>query len=196
MNEKEMYEIFAYNLERHIEVSEKMSALNENIVKIARLITTALKNGGRVFFCGNGGSAADAQHIAAELSGRYLMNRPALDAEALHCNTSALTAIANDFGYEDIFARQVQAFGRAGDVLVAISTSGSSTNVIKAVEAAEKKGMKSVAFVGVNEGALTKIVDLSIAVPSKETPRIQEMHILIGHTLCEIIEKVIFSAVK
>ncbi len=186
--------IIQNNIERHLAVSQRISALSVNIAECAEMMITSLKNGGRVFLCGNGGSAADAQHIAAELSGRYLMNRPPLDAQALHCNTSALTAIANDFGYNEIFARQIEAHGRAGDVLVAISTSGNSSNVVKAVDVAEKIGMKTVALVGGKRSALGKKCSLVISVPSEETPRIQEMHILIGHTLCEIVEKAIFPS--
>lgn len=131
--------IIAGNLERHRQVCERLAGMMPLVERAAALMIQSLKNDGRVLFCGNGGSAADAQHLAAELSGRYLLNRPALDAEALHVNTSALTAIANDFGYETVFSRQVEAHGRPGDTLVAISTSGGSANVVKAAEAARRK---------------------------------------------------------
>lgn len=196
MNEKEISEIVSDNLRRHINVCRTMSKLNMKITECAVVLCDALKRGGRVFFCGNGGSAADAQHLAAELSGRYLFDRVPLDAQALHCNTSALTAIANDFGYDDVFARQIRAHGRACDVLVAISTSGNSTNIVKAVEAASKKGIRTVALTGGRECALSRMADIVIAVPSIETPRVQEMHILIGHTLCEIVEKELCTAAE
>ena len=170
-----------------------MPSIAPLIVRASELIVQSLRSGGRILFCGNGGSAADAQHLAAELSGRYLLNRPALDAEALHVNTSALTAIANDFSYETVFSRQVEAHGRPGDTLVAISTSGSSANVVKAAEAARRKKMRVIAMTGGKGSLLAGMADVVLAVPTDETPRIQEMHILIGHTLCEIIEKSLFG---
>ncbi|EFB91223.1 phosphoheptose isomerase [Pyramidobacter piscolens W5455] len=185
--------IIAGNLERHRQVCERLAGMMPLVERAAALMIQSLKNDGRVLFCGNGGSAADAQHLAAELSGRYLLNRPALDAEALHVNTSALTAIANDFGYETVFSRQVEAHGRPGDTLVAISTSGGSANVVKAAEAARRKNMRVIAMTGERNSLLAGMADVVLAVPTAETPRIQEMHILIGHTLCEIIEKSLFE---
>lgn len=185
--------IIAGNLERHRKVCELMSGMAPLVVRASELMVQSLRSDGRIFFCGNGGSAADAQHLAAELSGRYLFNRPALDAEALHVNTSALTAIANDFGYETVFSRHVEAHGRPGDTLVAISTSGSSANVVKAAEAARRKKMRVIAMTGEKDSLLSGMADVVLAVPTAETPRIQEMHILIGHTLCEIIEKSLFE---
>ena len=170
-----------------------MADITPSVERAAALMIQSLKNDGRILFCGNGGSAADAQHLAAELSGRYLLNRPALDAEALHVNTSALTAIANDFSYETVFSRQVEAHGRPGDTLVAISTSGGSANVVKAAEAARRKNMRVIAMTGERNSLLAGMADVVLAVPTAETPRIQEMHILIGHTLCEIIEKSLFE---
>lgn len=185
--------IIVGNLERHRQVCERMADITPSVERAAALMIQSLKNDGRILFCGNGGSAADAQHLAAELSGRYLLNRPALDAEALHVNTSALTAIANDFSYETFFSRQVEAHGRPGDTLVAISTSGGSANVVKAAEAARRKNMRVIAMTGERNSLLAGMADVVLAVPTAETPRIQEMHILIGHTLCEIIEKSLFE---
>jgi len=183
-------EIFQSNLKCHGDVVQKMESVADCAAVAGEMMQTALKNGGRIFFCGNGGSAADAQHLAAELSGRYLKNRKALDGIALHCNTSALTAIANDFSYDEIFARQVEAHGRQGDVLVALSTSGNSKNVIRAIEEAKKIGIKTIGLTGANGGKMRTLVDVIVAVPSDFTPRIQEMHILIGHILCEMAESV------
>lgn len=144
--------------------------------------------GGKILFCGNGGSAADAQHIAAELSGRFYKDRPPLFAEALHVNTSYLTAVANDYGFEAVYGRMVEAAGRPGDVLFALSTSGNSPNVLQAVAAAKKQGMKVVAMTGSTGGKLKAEADLLLNVPSDDTPRIQECHILLGHIICELIE--------
>ncbi len=148
----------------------------------------AVLRGGRLFFCGNGGSAADAQHMAAELSGRYLLERRAIDAQALSCNSSAVTAVGNDYGYDRIFARQLEAHGRRGDVLVAISTSGTSLNVVQALERARSMGIHCLAMTGCHGRRVGELADVLIAVPSDQTPRIQEMHILIGHSLCQFIE--------
>ena len=180
MDRHTMEAIIAENLERHRKVCALMSGMAPLVVRASELMVQSLRSDGRVFFCGNGGSAADAQHLAAELSGRYLLNRPALDAEALHVNTSALTAIANDFGYETVFSRQVEAHGRPGDTL-------------KAAEAARRKNMRVIAMTGERNSLLAGMADVVLAVPTGETPRIQEMHILIGHTLCEIIEKSLFE---
>lgn len=143
---------------------------------------------GKLLFCGNGGSAADAQHLAAELSGRFYKDRPPLFAEALHVNSSYLTAVANDYGYEAVYARMVEAAGRPGDVLFAISTSGNSPNILRAVAAAKKQGMKVVAMTGSSGGKLQPEADFLLNVPSDDTPRIQECHILLGHIICELIE--------
>lgn len=181
-------EIFRQNIEEHISTAAKMSALEETVCAAAREMLRVLRAGGRIMLCGNGGSAADAQHIAAELSGRYLLERPAIDAQALSCNTSALTAIGNDYGYESVFARQVEAHGRRGDLLIAISTSGNSPNIIAAVRRARELGIYTVSLTGEGGGALRGEVDIAICAPSSNTPRIQEMHILIGHTMCHIVE--------
>jgi len=159
----------------------------------AQLMIAAFRNGGKVLFCGNGGSAADAQHLAAELSGRFYTDRPPLYAEALHVNSSYVTAVANDYGYELVFARMVEAAGRPGDVLVALSTSGNSPNILKAVEQARKQGMTVIGFTGASGGLLRAHSDVLLNVPSVDTPRIQEAHILIGHILCEIVEREVFK---
>jgi D-sedoheptulose 7-phosphate isomerase len=164
------------------------SELLGRIEDCAQLLVNTFARDGKVLFCGNGGSAADAQHIAAELSGRFYRDRQPLYAEALHVNTSYLTAVANDYGYEEVYARMVTAAGRKGDVLVAISTSGNSPNILRAIDAAQQKGMKTVAMTGESGGLMAAQADILINIPSKDTPRIQEAHILIGHILCEIIE--------
>ncbi len=155
-------------------------------------IETYRNNNGKVLFCGNGGSAADAQHLAAELSGRFYYDRDPLYAEALHVNTSFLTAVANDYSYDEIYARMIKGSGKKGDVLFGISTSGNSINVVKALEQAKTLGMKTVALTGESGGDMASLVDLCIKVPSDDTPRIQEAHILIGHIICEIIESELF----
>lgn len=157
------------------------------------ILVTAFKNGNKVLFCGNGGSAADAQHLAAELSGRFYTDRDALPAEALHCNTSYITAIGNDYGYEVIYSRLVKGIGVKGDVLVGLSTSGNSKNIVNAFEAAKEKGMITIAFTGENGGELKKLADNLINVPSDDTPRIQESHITLGHIICQLTEEQVFS---
>ena len=153
---------------------------------------SVFRNGGKVLFCGNGGSAADAQHIAAELSGRFYANRPPLFAEALHVNTSFLTAVSNDYGYEEAFARMVEAMGREGDLLFALSTSGNSPNILRTAERARSQGMTVVGMTGQGGGKLKPLCDFCLEVPSGDTPRIQEVHITIGHVLCELVEKEMF----
>jgi D-sedoheptulose 7-phosphate isomerase len=156
-------------------------------------LTHALKNGHRVLFCGNGGSAADAQHLAAELSGKFYLDRPALPAEACHVNTSFVTAVSNDYGFKKAFARYIEGFGQSGDVLVAISTSGNSENILEAIHTAKEKGMKIIGLTGQSGGKMNLMCDLLINVPSSDTPRIQELHITIGHIICELTEKMIFG---
>lgn len=178
-----------------IEVKQDILNSTEFVGKIQQainLIVEAYKNGKKVLFCGNGGSAADAQHLAAELSGRFYYDRKPLYAEALHVNTSYLTAVANDYSYEDIFARILEAGGGEGDILVGISTSGNSSNVLKAFEVAKRKGMHTIAFTGNGGGKMADKSDVLLAVPSKDTPRIQESHIMIGHIICEMVEKALF----
>lgn len=157
------------------------------------LITETFKLGHRVYFCGNGGSAADAQHLAAEFSGRFYIDRHALPAEALHCNSSYLTAVANDYSYEVIFARLIEGIGQKGDVLVGLSTSGNSANVVKAFEVAKQKGIHTVGFTGSKGGKMIEVSDLIFRVPSDDTPRIQESHIMLGHIICQLVEENCFS---
>lgn len=160
----------------------------EAIAAAAALMVDGLKGGGKVLFCGNGGSAADSQHLAAELTGRYLRDRAPLAGVALTVDTSALTAIANDYSYDEVFARQVRGLGRAGDVLVGISTSGNSRNVVAALEAARAMGLRTIGLTGAGGGRMQELCDVCLCVPSSDTPRIQEMHIAAGHMLCELVE--------
>ena len=182
-----------------IDVKERILNDANLLIKIneaAELIIKTYKQGGRVFFCGNGGSAADAQHLAAELSGRFYFDRPPLAAEALHVNTSYITAVANDYSYDVIFSREVDAFCKEGDVLVGISTSGNSANVLKAFETAKGKGVLTIAMTGESGGKMASISDILINVPSNDTPRIQESHITIGHIICQIVEEELFQSFK
>ncbi len=155
-------------------------------------ITTVYKNDGKVLWCGNGGSAADAQHLAAELSGRFYYDRPPLFSEALHVNTSYTTAVANDYSYDVIYSRLVKAMGRKGDVLIGMSTSGNSGNVIKAFEEARNKGITTIGFTGETGGKMKPLCDILINIPSTDTPRIQECHMLLGHTICELVEMALY----
>jgi D-sedoheptulose 7-phosphate isomerase len=168
-------------------------ALLVTIEKVVDVITTAFKNGSRVYFCGNGGSAADAQHLAAEFSGRFYTDRAALPAEALHCNSSYLTAVANDYGYDVVYSRMIDGIGQAGDVLIGLSTSGNSANIIKAFESAGKKGMTTIAFTGETGGKMKGLVSYCINIPSTDTPRIQESHIMVGHIICQLVEEKYFN---
>ena len=170
--------------------------LVKKISTVADMMCASLRNQGKIHFCGNGGSAADAQHLAAELSGRFYFDRPPLNAEALHCNTSYLTAVGNDYGYEFIFSRLLAGTGHAGDVLVGISTSGNSQNIVKAFEKAREMGIKTVALTGRGGGKMKELADLCLNVPSTDTPRIQESHIMIGHIICELIETDLFGHLK
>ncbi|MBP6811469.1 MAG: D-sedoheptulose 7-phosphate isomerase [Saprospiraceae bacterium] len=164
----------------------------QKIEQAAQLLANTFRNDGKALFCGNGGSAADAQHIAAELSGRFYTDRAPLYAEALHVNSSYVTAVANDYGYDAVFARMVQAAGRPGDVLVALSTSGNSPNILKAIETAKEKGMLIIGFTGESGGKMATLCDVLLNVPSADTPRIQEAHILLGHILCQHVEVTLF----
>jgi len=163
---------------------------------VANHCITTFKNNGKVLLCGNGGSAADAQHIAAELSGRFNYDRDPLYAEALHVNTSYITAVANDYGYDHVYSRMVKAAGRKGDVFIGISTSGNSPNVVNAVTEAKKQGMITVGFTGASGGKIEEIADVCIKVPSKNTARVQEVHLLVGHVICEEIESTLFPLGK
>ncbi len=166
--------------------------LLQTVKDCAYILVNAFKNGNKVLFCGNGGSAADAQHLAAELSGRFYTDRDALPAEALHCNTSYLTAIGNDYGFDVIYSRLIKGIGVKGDVLVGLSTSGNSKNILNAFETAKKKGMTTIAFTGKSGGKLKKLSDHLINVPSNDTPRIQESHIMLGHIICQFTEEQYF----
>ncbi len=164
----------------------------DDIEKSVQLMVDAFRNNHRVLFCGNGGSAADAQHLAAEFSGRFYYDRPPLDAEALHVNTSYLTAVGNDYSFDEIYARLVKAKGSKGDVLVALSTSGNSGNILKAIETARENGLFTIGLTGETGGEMASMCDIIIKVPSKDTPRIQESHITIGHIICELVEAAIY----
>ena len=174
----------------------KIKELTPQIQKVCELCIESLKKGGKVMFCGNGGSAADSQHLAAELVGRYKMNRPALNSVALTTDTSILTAVGNDFGYDTIFERQVEGIGKKGDILIGLSTSGNSKNVILAIEKAKTMGIKTVSFTGKKGGKMKEISDVTINVPSDTTNHIQEMHIAVGHIICGHIEKSLAPKVK
>ncbi len=165
----------------------------QNLEQAIELITNAFKNGNKVLFCGNGGSAADAQHLAAEFSGRFFKNRKALPSEALHCNTSYLTAVANDYSYDVIYARIIEGTGLPGDVLIGLSTSGNSPNILKAFEAAKANQMNTIGFTGSTGGKMKDCSDILFNVPSTDTPRIQESHIMLGHIICEMVEANLFT---
>ena len=167
--------------------------LLSTIEKVTETIVHALKNNHRIYFCGNGGSAADAQHLAAEFSGRFYIDRDALPAEALHCNTSYLTAVANDYSYDVIYSRLIKGIGSKGDVLIGLSTSGNSKNILNAFETAKQKGIITVGFTGESGGKMKNESDFLINVPSTDTPRIQESHIMIGHIICQLVEEKYFS---
>ncbi|MBN1214217.1 MAG: D-sedoheptulose 7-phosphate isomerase [Candidatus Lokiarchaeota archaeon] len=167
--------------------------LLQNIEQVVSVIVTCFKNDGKVLFCGNGGSASDAQHLAAELSGRFYIDRAPLFAEALHVNTSYITAVSNDYGYDQVFSRLVDAFGRKDDILIGLTTSGNSKNIINAFENANKIGMITIAMTGQYGGDINEFCDYLLDIPSKDIPRIQESHIMIGHIICELVEKEIFE---
>lgn len=167
--------------------------LLSEIAKVADIMVEALRNGHKILFCGNGGSAADAQHLAAELSGRFYFDRAPLPAEALHCNTSYLTAVANDYGYNEVYARMIKGSGFEGDVLVGLSTSGNSVNILKAFEEAKKNKMITVAMTGTTGGQMKEVADILLNMPSDDTPRVQEAHITVGHIICELVEAKMFG---
>lgn len=170
---------------------------NEKLIQVlaecSEEIVKAFQNGNKVLFCGNGGSAADAQHLAAEFSGRFYTDRDALPAEALHVNTSYLTAVANDYSYDVVYSRLIKGIGNQGDVLVGLSTSGNSGNIVKAFEMAKVKGMITVGFTGSTGGKMKDLSDFLLNVPSTDTPRIQESHILLGHIICQLVEEKYFN---
>lgn len=183
-------------IQSSIEVKQSLLQ-DEDLVKqidtVVEVVTNAFKNGNAVYFAGNGGSAADAQHLAAEFSGRFYKDRKALPSDALHCNSSYLTAVANDYSYDVIYSRLLEGLAKKGDVLVGISTSGNSGNIVKAFEMAASMGVVTVGFTGANGGKMKNMADYLINVPSNITPRIQESHILVGHIICELVEVNIFG---
>jgi len=182
-------------IEENIELMNSIlhdTIFTSQISQLADIMVKSLRRGGTIFFCGNGGSAADAQHLAAELSGRFYFDRAPLPAEALHCNTSYLTAIANDYGFEYVYERLIRGNGKKGDVLIGLSTSGNSLNITKAFETAKNLDITTIAFTGENGGKLKEVADYILQIPSTDTPRIQEAHILIGHIICELIETEMF----
>lgn len=183
------------SIQQSIEVKQKILAdtiLLKTIGEVAETCIKAFCNGNKVLLCGNGGSAADAQHLAAEFSGRFYYDRPPLPAEALHVNTSYLTAVANDYSFDEVYARLLRGTAKSGDILIGLSTSGNSKNVIRAFETARELGIITVGLTGESGGRMKDICDFLINVPSKDTPRIQESHIMIGHIICEIVEASIF----
>jgi D-sedoheptulose 7-phosphate isomerase len=180
---------FDAQLSEHQELFARIGALGPDVQRAADSLSDALRRGGKVMFCGNGGSAADSQHLAAEFTGRFINDRRPLAALALSTDSSALTCIANDYAFDQVFERQLRALGRAGDALVAISTSGNSANVLRAARAAREIGVSVVGLLGRDGGALKALCDLALVVPSDTTARIQEAHIFIGHTLCAMVER-------
>lgn len=178
-----------------IDVKQQILAdedLLQAIGSVTQKITEAFQKGNKVLFCGNGGSAADAQHLAAEFSGRFYSDRNPLPSEALHCNTSYLTAVANDYGYDFVYSRLLKGMGISGDILVGLSTSGNSGNIIKAFEMARSMGITTVGMTGAGGGAMKELADMLLRVPSADTPRIQECHITIGHIICQLVEEKLF----
>lgn len=183
-------------LRKSIATKESVLADSELLARIeeaTKAIANAFKAGNKVLFCGNGGSAADAQHLAAEFSGRFYTDRNPLPSEALHCNSSYLTAVANDYGYDVVYSRIVKGMGKAGDVLVSLSTSGNSQNILNAMDVARNLNMINVAFTGATGGKMKDMADYLINVPSTDTPRIQESHITIGHIVCQLVEEQLFN---
>ncbi|MCU0382037.1 MAG: D-sedoheptulose 7-phosphate isomerase [Chitinophagaceae bacterium] len=169
------------------------ASMHHKLLQAVEAILDAFRNGKRIWFCGNGGSAADAQHLAAEFSGRFYTDRRALPAEALHCNTSYLTAVANDYSYDEVYARLVDGITQAGDVLVGLSTSGNSRNIVKAFETARQRKVLTIGFTGTDGGKMKTLSDILFNVPSRDTPRIQESHILLGHIICQLVEELYFN---
>lgn len=184
--------IIKSNISTHQLLLENKSLMSE-IEKASLKIIDCYNNGGKVLLCGNGGSAADAQHIAAELSGRFYLDRKSLAAEAIHVNTSYITSVANDYSFNEIYSRYISGCGKANDILIAISTSGNSENIIKAINTAKQNKMFTIALTGLSGGKIKDISNIVINVPSTDTPRIQEIHILIGHIICEIVEIGLFQ---
>ena len=187
--------IFKKNLEEHINLIQKLPEIESNINDAADIMYKALKNNGKLIFCGNGGSASDAQHISAEFIGRFVNERPPIHSIAISTDTSALTCISNDYGYENVFSRQIQGIGTPNDCFIGISTSGNSMNIINALKQANKMDISTIGILGRDGGKMLDFCDYNIIVPSSITARIQEMHILIGHTLVEIVEHKLNDAI-
>ena len=199
LEETEFMEQIKNIIRSSISVKEKVlqdTALLQTVQQVSEKMVDALQKGNRIYFCGNGGSAADAQHLAAEFSGRFYTDRDALPAEALHCNTSYLTAVANDYSYDVVYARLIKGIALKGDFLVGLSTSGNSTNIVKAFEVAREKSVTTVAFTGETGGKLKAVSDYLINIPSTDTPRIQESHIMLGHIICQLVEELYFNVVR
>jgi len=183
-------------IQQSIELKKQLlndDALLERVREAAGLIVQAYRSGNKTLFCGNGGSAADAQHLAAELSGKFYIDRPPIHAEACHVNSSFMTAVSNDFGFESAYSRYIEAVGKKGDVLVAISTSGNSKNVVNALMQAQQMGMACIVLSGSTGGRMAELANILINLPSDDTPRVQELHILVGHIICEIAESELFG---
>ena len=196
MNKGEIYPVIAERIRQSVAVKQQIledEMLMKHMEEAALLLFRTLESGHRVLFCGNGGSAADAQHLAAELSGKFYMDRPALPAEACHVNTSFITAYSNDYHFSRAFARYVEGFGNKGDLLIALSTSGNSENILEAMAAARTRDMHIIGLTGRSGGKMKDRCDILLNVPSADTPRIQEAHITIGHILCEIAENKLFG---
>jgi len=189
-----MLSIITKSIEESLKVKSKLldKSVYVNILDIAEVVTNSFRSGNKVLFCGNGGSAADAQHLAAEFSGRFYKDRKALPSEALHCNTSYLTAVANDYSYEDVYSRIIDGIGVKGDVLIGISTSGNSKNIVKAFKKANDLGVITIGLTGKGGGQMKEHSNYIIEIDSNDTPRIQESHILVGHIICEIVENNLF----
>jgi len=183
-----MKSIIENEFSAHLKVAQQISSLTDQVEVAAKMCIDSLKNSGKILIFGNGGSAADAQHIAAELVGRYKIERKGLPAIALTTDSSALTCISNDYGYEQVFNRQVEALANTGDVAIGISTGGTSSNVISALDVAKNIGCKTIGFSGRGGGEMNALCDVDLIVPAEDTPRIQEMHIVIGHTICHLID--------
>jgi D-sedoheptulose 7-phosphate isomerase len=187
------HDLIMTRIKEGIQAKEEILKDIQIIETIAQVLIQCLRNGKRIYFFGNGGSAADAQHLAAEIVSRFYMERKGMPAEALSTNTSVITAIANDYSFNEIFARQIEAFGTKGDIAFGISTSGNSPNVLEAMKTAKEKEMITIGFTGQGGGKLKDKVDYCFCAPSKDTPRIQEVHITVGHILCEVVEREIFK---
>tara|TARA_B100000683_G_scaffold238598_1_gene244581 strand:+ start:1707 stop:2294 length:588 start_codon:yes stop_codon:yes gene_type:complete len=194
---EDLSEILRTGIRASISAKQQMldgSRIVDSLAKVINKVVDVYGKDGKVLFCGNGGSAADAQHLAAELSGRYYFDRPPLNAEAMHVNTSYLTAVANDYSYEEVYARYLRGVGQKGDVLMAFSTSGNSCNVVRAIEVAKEMGIFVVGFTGDKQGEMDGLCDIILKAPSKDTARIQECHIMLGHLICEQVESQLFKS--